>query len=327
MLSTVAVPIIDQLSVFEFGVICEVFGGRRGDPDIPEFDLRVCGVDAGVPVSTGVGASVIPQYDLSAFDDADLIAVPAASPRQDYPPALIDALRRANQQGKTILSICSGAFILGAAGLLDNRNCSTHWKYLDELQRLHPTANVVKDVLYVEDDNIITSAGTAAGVDACFHVVRKELGVRVANALARHMVVTSHRAGDQRQLIERPVPHSAKEGVAQAMEHMTATLDASHSIESLATYAHMSRRSFNRRFPQETGTTPMRWLAEQRLLAARHLLEGSDLPIETIARDCGFSSATVMRARFRDALGSTPTDYRAAARARTTLRLATPAQR
>lgn len=317
MLSTVAVPVIDQLAVFEFGVICEVFGGRRNDPEIPDFDFRVCGVEAGKPLTTGAGAHITPLFDLSAFDDADLIAVPAASLRQNYPEELLEALRRANRQGKIILSICSGAFILGAAGLLDGKECSTHWKYVSDLQHRHPTATVLEDVLYVEDGNVITSAGTAAGVDACLHVVRKELGVSVANALARQMVVSAQRDGGQRQFIERPVPHDANDGVARVMEHIAAHLDRPHSIEDLAAYAHLSRRSFTRRFMQETGTTPMKWLTEQRILAARHLLEETALDIESIARECGFGSAAIMRKRFRAALGTAPRDYRAAARAST----------
>ncbi|MGB3376266.1 MAG: helix-turn-helix domain-containing protein [Microbacterium sp.] len=315
MLTTVAVPVLDELAVFEFGVICEVFGGRRNDPEIPDFELRVCGVQAGKPLTTGAGAHITPLLDLSAFNDADLIAVPAASLRHDYPEELLEALRTASSQGKTILSICSGAFILGAAGLLDGRDCSTHWKYIDDLQRRHPTANVLEDVLYVDDGNVITSAGTAAGVDACLHVVRKELGVGVANALARQMVVSAHRDGGQRQFIERPVPHDANDGVARVMEHMTAQLDQPHSIEDLASYAHLSRRSFTRRFLQETGTTPMRWLTEQRLLAARHLLEETELNVETIARDCGFGSAAIMRKRFRAAFDTAPTAYRSVAKA------------
>lgn len=314
MLSKVAVPIIDQLAVFEFGVICEVFGGRRNDPEIPDFEFQVCGVEPGKPLTTGVGAQITPAFDLSVFGEADLIAVPAAAMRRDYPDELLQALRRANRQGKTILSICSGAFILGAAGLLDDRNCSTHWKYVDELQRRYPTANVLDDVLYVEDGNVITSAGTAAGVDASLHVVRKELGVGVANALARHMVVSAHRDGGQRQIIERPVPHDVNDGVARVMEHMTENLDRPHDVEALAAFARMSRRNFTRRFVQETGTTPMKWLAEQRVLAARHLLESTTLDIETIARDCGFGSGSIMRKRFRAALGTAPTEYRLAAR-------------
>ncbi len=310
MLNTIAVPLVDQLAVFEFGVICEVFGGRRNDPDIPDFDFRVCGVEAGVPLTTAAGPQITPVFDLSIFDDADLIAVPAASIRTNYPPELLAALRRADAEGKTILSICSGAFILGAAGLLDGRDCATHWKYIDELRARHPSARVHDDVLYVEDGNLVTSAGTAAGVDASLHIIRKELGMVVANTLARHMVVAPVREGDQRQYIERPVPRDSKDGVARVLEHMTANLGDDFSIAELADYAHMSRRSFTRRFAQEAGTTPMKWLASQRLLASRHLLETTALDLESIARDSGFGSASIMRKHYRTQLGTTPTLYR-----------------
>lgn len=313
MLTTVAVPIINQLAIFEFGVICEVFGGRRDDPLIPDFDFRVCGVMAGVPLSTGSGAFITPQYDLSAFDEADLIAVPAAAVRTDYPPELLSALRRAAADGKTILSICSGAFILGAAGLLDGRSCATHWKYIDDLRSRHPSADVQDDVLYVEDGNVITSAGTAAGVDAALYIVRKELGSATANMLARYMVVAPHREGDQRQFIERPVPRDRNDGISRVLEYIVSDLRASHSLEHLAEYALLSRRSFTRRFQAETGTTPMRWIAAQRLLESRNLLETTSLDVETIAQACGYGSAAVMRRRFQASLGMSPSDYRKAA--------------
>lgn len=312
MLTTVAVPIIDQLAVFEFGVICEVFGGNRNDPLIPDFDFRVCGVTAGVALSTASGAMITPPFDLSAFEDADLIAVPAAALRDNYPPELLLALRQASAAGKTILSICSGAFILGAAGLLDGRSCTTHWKYAEQLQLQHPLADVKEDVLYVEDGNVVTSAGTAAGVDACLHLVRKELGSATANVLARYMVVAPHREGDQRQYIERPVPFNSNDGISRVLQIVASDLKPKYSIEELAELAHLSRRSFARRFQTETGTTPMKWLAAQRILEGRHLLETTSLDVESIAHACGFGSAAVMRKRFRVTLGVSPLEYRRA---------------
>lgn len=311
MLQTVAVPIIDGLAMFEFGVICEVFGGKRDDPIISHFDFRVCGVVAGAAVSAGAGITVTAPYDFSSFDDADLIAVPAASKREGYPPELLRALRRASSQGKTILSICSGAFILGAAGLLDGRDCVTHWKYIEALREKHPRATVRDDALYVEDGNVVTSAGTAAGVDASLHIVRKELGAEVANVLAQYMVVSPHREGDQRQFIERPVPRDAGDGIARVLEYIASDLTRSHSIDELARHAHLSRRSFTRRFQTEAGTTPARWLASLRMSEARLLLETTTLDVEELARAVGYASASAFRRTFRAAHEMSPSEYRA----------------
>lgn len=298
--------------MFEFGVICEVFGGGRNDPLIPDFDFRVCGVTAGESLTTGSGALIVPPHDLSALEGADLIAVPAVSQREGYPSELLVALRSASARGVTILSICSGAFILGAAGLLGGRRSTTHWKYIDEMRARFPSANVVDDVLYVEDANIVTSAGTAAGVDACLHIVRKELGTAAANTLAKHMVVSPLRDGEQRQFIERPVPHASDDGIARVLEHILSDLKQSRTVEELADFAHLSRRTFSRRFQAQTGTTLIRWLAAQRVLEARHLLETTTLDIDSIARACGYGTAGTMRKQFRSALGVTPAEYRRA---------------
>lgn len=310
MTTSVAVPIIDGLAMFEFGAICEAFGGRRNDPLVPEFDFRVCGIVAGESLTSGVGMEIVAPYDLSAFDDADLIAVPAVSMRKGYPPELLEALRAAAARGATILSICSGAFILSAAGLLDGRRCTTHWKYVDELRAASPSAQVEEDVLYVEDGNIVTSAGTAAGVDACLHLVRKEWGATAANTLARYMVVAPHREGDQRQYIERPVPHASEDGTARVLEYMASDLTRSYSVEELADLAHLSPRSFSRRFLAATGTTPMRWLKAQRLQECMLLLETTSLNVESISRACGYGTSAGLRKQFRSDLGMSPSEYR-----------------
>nr|WP_314843350.1 helix-turn-helix domain-containing protein [uncultured Microbacterium sp.] len=316
MLRTVAVPIIDGLALFEFGVICEVFGGKRDDPAIPHFDFRVCAATAGQAVSTGAGVTVSAPFDFSAFEEADLIAVPAAGMRDDYPPELLRALRRAADQGKTILSICSGAFILGAAGLLDGRSCVTHWKYIDALRALHPLARVRDDALYVEDGNLVTSAGTAAGVDASLHVVRRELGANVANVLAQYMVVSPHREGGQRQFVERPVPRDAGDGISRVLEYMASDLTQTHSIEELAAHAHLSPRSFTRRFQAEAGTTPGRWLASLRLQEAQLLLETTTLDVDEIARCVGYASGATLRKMFTTALGRSPSQHRIGSKVR-----------
>lgn len=313
MLRSVAVPVIDDLAIFEFGLLGEVFGlDRSWYTDIPRIDFRVCGLEAGRPVTTQIGTAIIPPLDLSAMDDADVIAVPAAGIRPDdqYPAELIEALQRAAARGAIMLSACSGAFVLGAAGLLDGRPCTTHWRNAADLQRRHPTARVDEDVLFVDDGDIITSAGTAAGIDASLHLVRRELGSAVANVIARNMVVPPQRDGGQRQYIPRPVPEPDCDELVDVIAFMNDRLHEQHSVAALAARAHMSTRTFARRFVAETGVTPMQWLTAQRVLHARLLLESTDAPIDEIAASCGFGSGTLFRHHFTREVGVAPTAYR-----------------
>jgi len=313
MLHSVTLPVIDGLAVFEFGLLSEVFGlDRSVYSDVPAFDFRVCGIEAGRAVTTEVGVQVTPAYGLEAMEHADVIAVPAGRvrPAEEYPAELLDALRRAADRGAILLSACSGAFILGAAGLLDGRPCTTHWRYAEELQRRYPTARIDPDVLFVDDGDLITSAGTAAGIDASLHLVRRELGSAIANVIARNMVVPPQRDGGQRQYIERPVPQADSDAMGDILAHMSERLGASHSVASLAQRAHMSTRTFARRFVAETGVTPMQWLTSQRVLHARLALETTDASIEEIATTCGFGSATLFRHHFTREVGIAPTAYR-----------------
>lgn len=313
MLRSVAVPVIDDLAIFEFGVLGEVFGlDRSWYSDIPRIDFRVCGVEAGRPVTTQIGVPLTPLLGLEAMDDADVIAVPAATIRADheYPAELLAALRRAAARGAIMLSACSGAFVLGAAGLLDGRPCTTHWRYADVLQRRHPTARVDEDVLFVDDGDLITSAGTAAGIDASLHLVRRELGSAVANIIARNMVVPPQRDGGQRQYIPRPVPEVDCDELIDVLAFMNDGFAQQHSVASLAARAHMSTRTFARRFVAETGVTPMQWLTAQRVLHARLLLESTDGSIDEIAASCGFGSGTLFRHHFAREVGVSPTAYR-----------------
>jgi transcriptional regulator GlxA family with amidase domain len=207
------------------------------------------------------------------------------------------------------MSVCSGAFVLGHAGLLDDRDCTTHWTYADELARRFPRARVNSDVLYVDCERVLTSAGTAAGIDAALYLVRQEFGERVANRLARRMVMPPHREGGQRQYVDRPVPIEA-DTLTETLAWMTEHLDADLSVDELARRAHLSARTFARRFRSETGTTPHHWLTGQRVLAAQRLLEETDQPVETVADLVGFGSAAVLRHHFTRRVGTTPTDYR-----------------
>jgi transcriptional regulator GlxA family with amidase domain len=313
MLKTVCAVVMEDFAAFEFGVVCEVFGIDRTEDGVPAFDFRVCGERPGEPVRmNGVGAQLIPAYGLDALVDADLVAVPAVRIREVYPPAVLEALRAAQARGATLLSVCSGAYVLGAAGLLEGRPCTTHWKHADEFAARFPGAKLDPDVLFVDDGNLITSAGTAAGIDACLHLVRREYDSAVATTIARRMVVPPQRDGGQRQFVAAPVPARTADSLEPLLAWMLEHLDAEHTVASLAERVHMSERTFARRFVAETGTTPRRWLSNQRVLHARALLERSDLGIEQIAQAAGFGTAPLLRHHFRHVVGVTPADYRRA---------------
>ena len=309
MLRTVSALVLEDLAVFEFGVICEVFGIDRAGDGVPNFEFSVCGPKAGEPVRTTVGAQLVPECGLDGLVGADLVAIAAVSGKP-YPPEALEALRAAAESGSTILTVCSGAFVAGAAGLLDGRRCTTHWMHADDLARAHPTAQVDRNVLFVDDGNLITSAGTAAGIDACLHLVRRELGSRVTNIIARRMVVPPQRDGGQRQYIDQPIPSRCSEGFAAQLDWILGNLEKSHTVASMAKQANMSARTFARRFVEETGITPMQWVTDQRVSFARRLLEESDLDVDRVAERCGFGNATLLRHHFRRLVGVTPSDYR-----------------
>jgi AraC family transcriptional regulator, transcriptional activator FtrA len=310
VLKTVAAVLIDGVAPFEFGVLCEVFGIDRTDDGVPPIEFRVCGERPGEPLRTSVAAQLTPAHGLDALEGADLVAVPAAAVRDDYPPAVLDALRDAAQRGSTLLSVCSGAFVLGAAGLLDGRACTTHWHEAERFARRFPRARLNPDVLFVDDGDIVTSAGTAAGIDACLHLVRRELGSGPATAIARRMVVPPQRDGGQRQFVELPIPECTADSLTPVLTWMLEHIGTEHTVAELARRAQMSERTFARRFVAETGTTPHRWLTMQRVLHARRLLEDTQLGIDEIAEQCGFGSAALLRHHFRRVVGVPPADYR-----------------
>ncbi|MEU0469353.1 helix-turn-helix domain-containing protein [Amycolatopsis sp. NPDC006131] len=310
MLRTVAAVLVDRAAVFEFGVVCEVFGIDRTEDGVPPIEFRVCGERPGEPLRSGVGVQFIPEHGLDGLDGADLVAIPAAAVRDDYPPAVLDAIRRAHANGATLLTVCSGAFLLAATGLLNGRPCTTHWKHIDEFKQRFPEAILDPDVLFVDDGDIITSAGTAAGIDASLHFVRRELGSAVATAIARRMVVPPQRDGGQRQFVELPMPESTADSLEPVLTWMVENLAEEHTVPALARRAQMSERTFARRFAGETGTTPVKWLTTQRVLHARTLLETTRLSVEEIARECGFSTGALLRHHFHRVIGVSPHDYR-----------------
>lgn len=274
------------------------------------YELTLCGVEPGL-IQTTSGFPLVAQEGLVALAKADTVLVPGFAPQEwPPPPKALQALRRAHARGARIASICSGAFALGAAGLLDGRRVTTHWRVARRLAEMYPQAVVDPDVLYVDDGDLLTSAGVAAGIDLCLHLLRKDHGAEAANAAARQTVVAPHRAGGQAQFIERAVPPhddgSLEATRAYALERLAEPL----TVKQLARHAHTSERTFNRRFRRETGTTPLRWLHAQRIDHARRLLEGTELPVEVVARRCGFGSAAILRQHFRRTTATTPTAYR-----------------
>ncbi|MFF8970418.1 GlxA family transcriptional regulator [Streptomyces sp. NPDC014995] len=311
MLKNVAVILLDGVHPFELGVVCEVFGIDRSDEGLPVYDFAVASAE-GPTLTAAAGFTLRTEHGLERLESADLIAVPAGDTYavREYPPELLDALCRAVDRGTRVLSVCSGVFVLGAAGLLDGRRCAVHWRHAEQLARRYPRTIVEPDVLYVDDDPVITSAGTAAGIDACLHLVRKEQGPEVANRIARRMVVPPHRDGGQAQYIERPLPRSQCDTVGEVLVWMEQHLDEEVTVEQLAARAHMSPRTFARRFQQETGTTPYRWILRQRVLLAQHLLEATDETVDAIAWRTGFGTAAALRHQFVRALGTTPNAYR-----------------
>ncbi|MFF2850760.1 helix-turn-helix domain-containing protein [Streptomyces sp. NPDC058001] len=311
MLKNVVAVLLDGVHPFELGVVCEVFGLDRSDQGLPVYDFAVASAEGPV-LSTHAGFSLHVPHGLERLETADLIAVTPAGTdtARTYPPELLDALRRATERGARVMSVCSGVFVLGAAGLLDGRRCAVHWRHADELAVRHPRARVERDVLYVDEGTVITSAGSAAGIDSCLHIIRQEHGSEVANALARRMVVPPHRDGGQAQYIERPVPDGPCDTVGEVLAWMGRHLDRAVTVEELAERAHMAPRTFARRFQQETGTTPYRWLLRQRVLLAQELLEGTDDTVDSIAGRSGFGNAATLRHHFLRVLNTTPHAYR-----------------
>jgi AraC family transcriptional activator FtrA len=309
MLRKVAVIALPDVAVFELGVFCEIFGSDRTADGLPGYDFAVCSPD-GRPLRTHAGFSITPGHDLVPVDEADLVAVVPYDTAQEPPAQVLDALRRAHTRGAWVMSACTGAFALGAAGLLDDRRCTTHWRHTEELARRFPAAKVDADVLYVADGNVLTGAGTAATVDAGLHVIRQEHGSAVATMIARRMVVPPHRDGGQAQFIETPVVSAECETLQPVLSHVMQTLDRPHTVDTMAELAHMAPRTFARKFRAETGATPHDWLTGQRLLLARRLLEDSDLGVDAIADRAGFGSAATLRHHFTHRLSTTPQAYR-----------------
>jgi transcriptional regulator GlxA family with amidase domain len=311
VLRNVAVALTEPTPAFEVGVVCEVFGQDRSAAGLPNYDFALCSADGG-PVRTTSGFVLVPHAGYDRLRTADLVVVLAGPPTPSMAsPALIVELLAAVDRGARVMSVCSGAFVLAEAGLLEGRRATTHWLYAPLLTARHPTVRVDADALYVEDGPVLTSAGSASAIDLCLHVVRLEHGAEIANRVARRMVVPPHRDGGQAQYVETPVPDPRAAGeLEQLLGWMLGHLDEPLTVESLAARAVMSPRTFARRFRALTGTTPHHWLISQRLLLAQRMLESTDEGVEHIAARCGFGSADVLRHHFGRLRGTSPQAYR-----------------
>lgn len=304
-----------RVSIFELAVACEVFGIFRPEIDGWPYVHQVASLRPG-PVPADNGLTVTADAGLEIVATADTVVVPASSTPVDAAERLLEpdvaaAVRTAHDRGARIVSLCTGAFTLAAAGLLDGRRATTHWMHAEELERRFPAVTVDPGVLWVDEDPVYTSAGTAAAVDLCLHLVRTDLGAQAANTVARRMVVPPHRDGGQSQFVETPVPAcAADDPLGPVLVWMAEHLDEAMPVDQLARQAALSPRTFARRFVAAAGTTPLQWLLTQRVARARVLLETTDLPVERIAQACGFGTAAGLRTHFTRVVGTSPLVYR-----------------
>ena len=308
---TVSVLAYDGMTAFEAGIVIEVFGLVWPDIGTPWYELTVC-TETPEPVRVIGGATLSTPHGLADFAAADTVVVPSvADPAAPTSPELIEALRTAQHRGARMVSICSGAFAFAAAGILDGRRATTHWRYADQLRERYPEIDVDPVPLYTDDGDVLTSAGCAAGLDLCLYVVRKDLGVAVANAVARRLVVQPHRPGGQAQYIEAPVAADPDDaGVARSMAWALDNLSRPITVADLAAQANMSSRTYLRHFTRSTGTSPANWLIGRRVQASLELLETSEASIEDISSAVGFATAVTYRHHFSRAIQTSPTAYR-----------------
>lgn len=307
----VAAIAFDGISPFHLSVPCLVFGADRTDLGLPRFDFRVCAIEDG-PIRTDAGLTISVPHGLSALDDADIVIVPSWKDLGSSPPAaLIDALLGAHERGALIVGLCLGTFAVAATGLLKGRRAATHWAYADQLQELYPDILVEPEVLYIDNGDVVTSAGVAAGLDCCLHVVRARYGAEAALRLARQIVLSPHRQGGQAQFIERPIARTGNaDRFTQALEAVRKTLGEPHSLDSVAGHAGLTRRTFTRRFQKTIGTSFGDWLTDQRVQLAQRLLEATEKSMDTVAFEAGFGSATSLRQHFAARLRTSPAQYR-----------------
>ncbi|RKR90406.1 AraC family transcriptional regulator with amidase-like domain [Micromonospora pisi] len=310
----IAVLALDHVVGLDLGTPSQIFGTARDAEGRRCYRVDAC-TPGGLPVRSTAGFQVLPDHGLELLEQADTIIVPGvhAGPALDegvLAPEVHQALNTAYERGARIMSICTGAFVLAAAGLLDGRPATTHWAYAEQFRRRHPDVRLAPEVLFVDDGNLLTSAGVAAGIDLCLHVIRTDHGSAVANRSARRCVVPPWRDGGQAQYIERPVPRVSDASTATTRQWAQQRLHEPLTLRQLAGHASMSVRTFTRRFRAETGLSPARWLLQQRTDHARQLLETTDLPVDQVAQQSGFGTAAALRQQLHQHIGVSPTAYR-----------------
>ncbi|APW43011.1 transcriptional regulator FtrA [Rhodoferax saidenbachensis] len=307
----VVAPVYDGLCTFEFSIVAEVFGLSRPEMGPGWYRFASAAIEPG-PLRAHGGLRVTADGGADLLEQADLIVMAGwKGVHVPVPDELVQRLRKAWARGARLASICSGAFVLAATGLLDGRRAATHWRYAKALQAAHPSIDVDASVLYAEGDRVFTSAGSAAGIDLMLHIVRGDFGVEAANSVARRLVMPPHRSGGQAQFIERPVPADGDQRLVQLLDQVRADLQAPWTVDQMASHVAMSPRTFLRRFVELTGQSPGQWVTAERMEHAKRLLEGSALSVERIATEVGLGSLQALRHHFQQQLGLSPRDYRA----------------
>jgi AraC family transcriptional activator FtrA len=300
----------DQLCTFEFGCTVELFALNRPELGVPWYEFAVCAAERG-PIRAAGGITVLAPFTLDLLDSADTIIIPGWRDADELPPAaLLDKIRAAHARGARLCSICSGVFILAAAGVLDGKRATTHWRYAERLAQRHPSIEVEADALYVDVGQIITSAGSAAGLDMLLHLVRRDYGAKVGNLVAQRLVVAPHREGGQAQFVPRPMAHDRDGRLAKLMDWLRAHPALPHTVVSMAQRASMSPRTLQRQFQDATGLGPINWLIRERVAIARDLLELPHTPLAQVAELAGFGSEESLRRHFRRIVSTSPAAYR-----------------
>jgi AraC family transcriptional regulator, transcriptional activator FtrA len=307
----VAAVAYDRLCTFEFGCTVELFALPRPELDVPWYDFAVCAAERG-PIRAAGGIAVHVSHSLQLLERADTIVIPGWRDADEDPPGeLLRKLRQAYDRGARLCSICSGVFVLAATGVLAGKRATTHWKYVDRLTKQYPDITVEPNALYVDEGQVLTSAGSAAGLDMLVHLVRKDFGARIANQVAQRLVIPPHREGGQAQFVPRPVASDERGRLSKLLDWIRGHLAAEHTVESLAERASMSPRSLQREFKAATGLAPYSWIVRERIERAKELLETGRLPAQRIAERVGMGSAESLRHHFRARVGTTPAQYRA----------------
>jgi len=300
----------DRLCTFEFGCVVELFALERPELGVDWYDFAVCAIEPG-PIRAAGGITIAAPHDPTMLERADTIVIPGWRDADEAPPpALLEQLRAAHARGARLCSICSGVFVLAAAGLLDGQRATTHWRYTERLVQRYPRIEVLPGDLYVDSGQVITSAGSAAGLDMLLHLVRRDYGARVGNLVAQRLVVAPHREGGQAQYLPRPMAHDERGRLTRLMDWVRAHPDHPHTVASMAARAAMSARTLQRQFQEATGFGPVEWVARERVALVKDLLETSDLPLSQVAQRAGFGSEESLRHHFRRLTATSPGAYR-----------------